>query len=359
MTVRRRFALVALTVALALAVPGMAHAASRTVRAGPPPASARPFEAVQADVNDFFPHRVAIHVGDSLRFVTAAFHTVDLPPARGAIVPLIIPSTQTVGGITDAAGQTFAFNGQPQQVINPGLLTPAWGQRATYSGTARVDSGLPPPPAPKPFAVRFDKTGRFTFLCDVHPGMEGVVDVLPKRAALPSRRARARSLAAQVARALKVAKRLRPTGAGNGVVDLGLAGRSGVERFAMFPATTNVRLGQPVTFRMTKRSFEAHTATFGPGPATSASTYVGTLSASFRNPTAPLDPRAVYPSDPGSALASITPTSHGNGFWSSGVLDTDKASPVPASSRVSFGAPGTYDFYCLIHPQMHGVVKVT
>ena len=359
MTVRRSFTSAALAAALALAVPGVAHAATLTVRAGLPPKAGKPFEAAQAAVNDYFPHRVAIHVGDSLRFVTGEFHTVDLPPKGGALVPLVAPSDQKATGVTDAGSAAFWFDGQPLIQFNPTMLPGIWGHSATYSGSTRVASGLPPLPAAKPLTVRFQKKGRFTFLCDVHPGMKGVVDVLPRRAALPSRRVRKRALAAQVTRALKIAKRLPRPAPSQGVVDVGAPGRNGVERFGMFPATTTVAVGQPVTFRMTRPSFEVHTVTFGPGPADNPSTYVGALAATFRQITAPFDPRATYPSEqPGAAAPPLTPALHGNGFWNSGLLDRDSKTPLPDSTSVTFGAPGTYDFFCLTHPQMHGVVTV-
>ena len=49
---------------------------------------------------------------------------------------------------------------------------------------------------------------------------------------------------------------------------------------------------------------------------------------------------------------------HGNGFWNSGVLDADSATPLPESSSVKFDTPGTYKYYCLIHPFMVGTVTV-
>ena len=39
-------------------------------------------------------------------------------------------------------------------------------------------------------------------------------------------------------------------------------------------------------------------------------------------------------------------------------MDTTTASPLPEAGAVTFGAPGTYDFYCLIHPFMKGTVTV-
>jgi plastocyanin len=49
---------------------------------------------------------------------------------------------------------------------------------------------------------------------------------------------------------------------------------------------------------------------------------------------------------------------HGNGFWNSGALDRVSATPLPQASQVTFGAPGTFTYYCLIHPFMKGTVVV-
>jgi plastocyanin len=57
-------------------------------------------------------------------------------------------------------------------------------------------------------------------------------------------------------------------------------------------------------------------------------------------------------------VVSYSPTLHGNGFWNSGVMDTSAASPPANSNSVKFATPGTYDFYCLVHPFMHGQVVV-
>ena len=118
----------------------------------------------------------------------------------------------------------------------------------------------------------------------------------------------------------------------------------------MFPATLTVNAGTTVTFQMSKKSFETHTATFGP------KSYLAPLAKSF---TGAISPTAVFPSDPPVQPITLTPTSHGNGFANTGALDTDAASKqVPSSSQIDFTTPGTYHFVCLIHPFMQGTIVV-
>jgi plastocyanin len=108
---------------------------------------------------------------------------------------------------------------------------------------------------------------------------------------------------------------------------------------------------------MSKGSYEAHTATFGPGtPGAEPQSYLGQIAASFEGAPV-LDPRGVYPSDV--TPQTLTPALHGNGFWNSGVLDKASGTPLPDSASVTFGAAGTYTYYCMIHPFMRGTVTVT
>ena len=85
------------------------------------------------------------------------------------------------------------------------------------------------------------------------------------------------------------------------------------------------------------------------------SSFLGQLSRSIRE-TPPFDEAGVYPSDPRGDPAFLTPSSHGNGFWSSGFMDRSDATPQPKTSQVKIVAPGTYTFYCLLHPFMKTVV---
>jgi plastocyanin len=344
--------------ALALAGPATASAATKTVDAGTPPSAGKQFEKLGADVNAFFPRTVTINAGDSVQFNPVGFHNADFPKKGGAGQPLFIPTGQKASGANDAAGAAFWFNGQDTFGFNPVLLPPGlFGKTVSYTGAKAVNSGLPLAAKPKPYKLKFPKAGTYNYFCDVHPGMKGTVKVLPKGKKVPTAAQDAARKKAQVDTALKTAKSLQNTTPATGTVSVGAAGPHGEEIFAFFPSKVTVPVGSTLRFAMAKDSFEAHTATTGPGnPEKERDSYLGKLAASFESPT--LDPAALYPSDPPPAVPGLTPTSHGNGFWNSGVIDTASASPVPDSASVRFDAPGTYEFYCLIHPMMHGTVTV-
>jgi plastocyanin len=143
-----------------------------------------------------------------------------------------------------------------------------------------------------------------------------------------------------------------------GVVNVGVAGPDGEELFAFLPSQVTVPVGTTLRFRMSPGSYDVHTATAGPGnPENEPTSYLGEIAASFAGSPV-FDPRGVYPSEPPATTGTLTPALHGNGFWNSGVLDTSAASPLPEDNSVTFGAAGSYDFYCLIHPFMKATVTV-
>ena len=316
----------------------------------------RAFEREAATVNDYFPHRVTIRRGDSVRFLANGFHTVDIPVRGQDIEPVFVP-TGTVSGAVDAAGAAVWFNGQAQIGFNQSLFRSQFGRRVTHDPATRFQSGLPLQDPPKALTVRFRRTGTVTYFCDIHPGMKGIVRVVDKRRDVPSAAADRRAQRRQISSRLALAKRLARKTTPSGIVNVGVAGAGGVERMQFAPSTMTVNRGTTLRFRMSPGSFEAHTATTGPGdPSKPEPSYLRTLAASFASPA--VDPIAVYPSDPPPVVATLTGASHGNAFWNSGVMDRDNRSQPPSSNAVTFGEAGTFTFYCLIHPDMKATVNV-
>jgi plastocyanin len=114
--------------ALALAAPVAAQAATKQVYMGTPPSVQKTFNQTYGiDVNDFFPHGITVHVGDSVAFAPVGFHTVNLPAKGGSALPLIVPNGQKVSGSNDAAGHPFWFNGQASVGFNPALFPTLFG----------------------------------------------------------------------------------------------------------------------------------------------------------------------------------------------------------------------------------------
>jgi plastocyanin len=348
--------------ALALIPCGLAQASTRTVYMGTPPASQKAFSNLGADVNAFFPSAITIHKGDKIKFAPVGFHSLDIPKKGDIPLPLAVPSGRTIANDLDPAGNPYWFNGQPELAFPPALLPPnlKWGKTLRFSGKANVRSGLPLGDNLPPVTVKFIKTGTFTYFCNVHPGMKAKVHVVAKTAKAPSRKSVSKAVKKQASADLRTAKALQnPTVSGD-TVQVGNSGKGGVEIYSFFPSTKSVPVGTTLTFAMSARTFDIHTATTGPGdPENDPNSFLGKLSASIQGPP-PFDQAAVYPSDsPTAAPASLTPTLHGNGFWNTGIMDRSAATPLPPSGQVTIGAPGTYTFYCLIHPFMKAVITAS
>jgi plastocyanin len=344
-----------LTCAGALALPAAAGARTKIVNAGPPTSIRtvaakylpKSFNKLNPDVNAFFTQRTTIHVGDTVSFHLNGFHTVDLPGKSNEDLPLILPTGKVASGFNDAAGNPFWFDGKlPLLGFNPALF--ARSKTHSYNGTTRVDSALA---STKPFRVSFTKPGTYKFFCDVHPGMVGFITVKPKAAKIPSAKQDAARLLAQETAAVKSAKKLLKVKQPADTVSVGESTANGVELFTMFPNTLTVNKGTVVTFHMSSHSRETHTATFGPAA------YLKPVAKTFQGGPF-ISPLATYPSDPIQPL-SLSPSTHGNGFANTGVLDNDPSTKqIEPSSKIDFTTPGTYHYVCLIHPDMQGTIIV-
>jgi plastocyanin len=354
----RRRLTAAIVAAAVLAVwPAVASATQYSAFAGGDRAKGLP---KQASPNAFYPHTVTVHAGDTVRWDFRGFHTITFPLRGRSAPPLVVADkTKPVGGVNDAAGNAFWFNGQPNVLVNPVGAAPSRSKR--YNGSTVVGSGVPLGRKPKPFALRFRRTGTFVYYCVVHPGMKARVRVVSKRTPVTSPAAQLRraqlQLATDVLAARKTNARPSPSGA---TVDVGRTTPS-IALYKMNPETRTISAGQAVTFTMAGQyRSEVHTVTFGPEKvrASVEKNFLGPVPG-VSPPTLGLLPIGVYPSDqPSSAAPTYDGANHGNGFWNSGLLDNDRASPFPQSVTITFTKAGTYDYECVIHEHMDGRIVV-
>ena len=118
----RRSLTAALTAAAVLAVfPAAAVAAQFQAYIGGDEAKGLP---KQSSPNAFYPRTVTIHAGDTVRWDWRGFHTVTFPLRGKQPPPLaVIDPTKPVGGVNDAAGNAFWFNGRPN-ILSLSQLSP-------------------------------------------------------------------------------------------------------------------------------------------------------------------------------------------------------------------------------------------
>jgi plastocyanin len=358
----KRSPLVALTAAVCcLAVPVAASAATTSVLAGPGLKRAPAGVPKDSDINQFFPSRVKIHVGDKVSWTVAGFHVVQFPKAGSAPPQLAVPDPSRLAtGFNDAAGQPFWFNGQGTPVVPP--IVALGGGGKSYDGSAAVGSGLPLG-KPKPFVVKFTKTGTYTYFCTIHPGMKGTVSVVAKSKPAESAAAVKAAFAKQLASGLATLKRLdkQKVTAANTVV-AGPDAKGGPVLYRFSPSALTTKVGTPVTLEMTPGTTEDHTFTFAKDVKAAgriAEQEMLAPVAGTNPPVVAFGPKWAYPSEAPGSTVSYDGTNHGDGFLNSGVLDGDGKTPFPQKFTVSFSKPGTYTYFCAIHPFMVGKITAT
>jgi plastocyanin len=327
----------------------------------------------EIDLQGMYPNVTTIHAGDSVAFEFRGFHNVAFR-ASGQREPLLVPTDPpgTVGTVLDAAGQAFWFsNTVPTLRVNPGIAAPTGN--TSFDGSTDVNSGLPLGPG-APTVVSFPKAGTFAYFCEIHPFMQGTVDVKPAGVRVP----RPSTLVARgvveterdAARALAHERELiEETKPEHGDDDgAKVIVGDGTKRYsfdAFFPATSSVHVGERVKF-VWRGWNEVHTVTFGPEALRQhlEDTLLGDPPVAT-----PINPQGAFSSEPpagppGSPAAGmpqhivVSPTTHGDGFANSGILFDPPAGPAPHSFTVRFSAPGTYNLECLIHPGMDATVVV-
>ena len=359
-----RNALLAVTLAIAaIVVAGPATAARQaggvTVFAGPP---LRKPVVAHGDALAFFPRAVTIHAGDTVTWQLFGFHTVTFPGAHRPY-PFIAPSGHQPAA-QDSTGSPFWWAGKlPQLTVSPLALVPQGGAtisspgQVRSSGLVRILTAKPGTP-PAPFSLTFTKPGVYHYQCAVHPGMHGVVVVLPATRAAPSAASEAAAAKQAVARAIADQRRLvstKPTAPQRVLVGAG-DNSTGAELTSFFPARLSINVGDTVTF-VNHDQTDIHTVTFGP------EAFRASIEKAFAAPKGRqvlLNPLGALPSEPPGAPVQYDGTSHGNGYLNSGILQPQgsPASLGPKAFSVTFTKPGVYHYECVVHANMDGTIVV-
>lgn len=203
-----------------------------------------------------------------------------------------------------------------------------------YDGTGFHTSELLFGPG-KQYEIRFTTPGEYEISCIIHPGMLGTVTVTDDAALADTQAdfdARGEADYLREVEQLKAiagtwaARPLERTALADGTTEhtvyiAGETPKGDVQQF--FPAQLRINLGDTVNWQSV--TVTGHTVTFGPFPE------------GIPRPGNPAVDEVRKPAD----------TYTGSGYWNSGVIGVDWQ--AGHEFEMTFGAPGTYVYYCIPH----------
>jgi plastocyanin len=284
----------------------------------------------------FAPNPLTIRVGDTVTWrwsMNPAPHTVTFnsgKPSPADIVPGPGPGELMLGPAAFPIG-------------------PA-GPVVSYDGTVQVNSGIPTDPNGT-YSLTFTRPGTFGYICALHPGMRGEVNVREAGAPLPETPAQATARGRATADALLGRMQAGAAAVRSASMDgvhtamAGLGDGYGASSLQFLPGELTVRRGDSVVWVMPD-PFEVHTISFASGA----------TPPDFVEPRPPAQsggpPQLVIPSNVAGPVGG--PVYAGQGLVSSGIIGNGSA------YFLRFDAPpGSYEYLCLIHPTMRGRVTIT
>jgi plastocyanin len=269
-----------------------------------------------------------VHRGDKVTWVINSLHDIHFEQEPA---PLLVAPT---------------VDGKPLPQINPAVAFRTLDNGADYKG-GEANSGLPLKPEDTVYSLIMDlDPGTYSYFCDVHPGMVGVINVVSDDTAIPTAPEAtlqgSMELRSTIASAQVVGAQLEAQTPQHGQVQVGNGdtGRATINQF--FPLVTEIKAGESVTFTIPKSSVEPHTVSWPP----SRGQDVVPVPVEGGPPMLTL----------GSTIAPMTESGAKIGAgdaFSSGLYEPGGA------FTLTFSEPGIYSFTCNIHPGMNGIVVVS
>jgi plastocyanin len=282
----------------------------------------------------FLPNPLVVRAGDTVKWTFADLHTITF-----------------LGGKPDPA-VVLPGPGEGEATFGPAFFPIGTTTgRATYDGSTLVSSGAPlmPEQMQAGFQLTFSKPGLFGYVCLIHPGMRGEIQVQEAGAPLPETPAQAKArgqatLSALLNRAKSAAQTAQATTFGD--THIAFAGKSdpfGASAVQFLPGNVSVRRGDTVVWILDP--FEEHTITFLSG--TQAPDVI------VPHPQASGAPLLVLP-------ANVVGPVGGNRYTGQGYVNSGFLGAMGGNTAITFDAPpGTYAYFCLLHPYMKGTITVT
>jgi plastocyanin len=290
-------------------------------------------ESAGGDVqlNTFAPNQITVNVGDTVTWSldSTEFHNVLFT--------------------SGAAGPEFVVAGADGVFLNPAVAAPSGGPN--YDGSGMAGSGLLV--KGQQFSLTFTKAGSFAYVCSIHPGMGGTVNVVDNnqgvdtQASVDERRSDqinaglAGSIPIIMANRGELATPTATVGVATGVQ------QGAVDSLRFFPARVTIHKGETVSWNWRTQE-TPHTVTF----------LAGNPAPEVIVPT----PQASGPPRLALAPAVLMPAGDPLDWDGASLLHSGFRAPMPGQPApefgVTFSTPGTYDYLCLLHEGMVGTVVV-
>jgi plastocyanin len=336
--------------------------------------------------NDFFPRTVTVRTGTDLQFINQGFHTFTVLPVGAA--PRADWRTNGVGK-DDTDDTTLNPNGTTKSEFNIPALSPTsltCGSPATpcdFNGSSTVSSGAPFGP-PGPFVVHVSAApGLYFFVCRVHAGMSGKLNVVAADAAVPSAAAVNASVARQVKhdlagawiadrKANRDAITMNKDGSTTLHVTAGTSSPDGkVALLEYFPRNLDAKSGDKVVFTP-KSTNEPHTVTFPGDLGTEMIAYceAGSVDIPFGPPAFNCNggPPDEIEFGGGNGVSLVTAPGPTGTVSDSGIIGPHQLTQLIGARPTDIlntwtislagAAPGTYTYVCQIHDGMESTITV-
>ena len=204
------------------------------------------------EVLAFAPQSLQVHRGDTVTWSINSLHNI-----------------RFADGPTDFVIVADA-NGQPTPQVNPAVAFPTIDNGGTFTG-GEANSGLPvDPAAPTLFSLVMDvEAGTYSYVCDVHPGMVGLITVVADDQAIPSPTEATMQGATELRGAIDAGigaifqLEAAPAAAeGGAAVQAGNGGTGRTTVNLFFPFSTTIKAGESVTWTIPADSVEPHTVSW-------------------------------------------------------------------------------------------------
>jgi plastocyanin len=131
-------------------------------------------------VASFAPSTASVPVGGSLTWTILGPHTISFNSPQDAVDPRV----EAPDGTVHANAKVFTPAGGPGQPPPPAgppdpSAPPTLIDAGTWDGTSYLSSGavISFPPQLYQYKVTFSKAGTYTYVCQIHPDMQGTVKV--------------------------------------------------------------------------------------------------------------------------------------------------------------------------------------